>query len=83
MKKPEGIDDLASRIADASNKPVRPVDGSASVAKSRKGTSVSVFLRLPSDLHATLEAEAVNRTKATGKGVTVQQIIVSKLAGAA
>ena len=41
-----------------------------------------MVLRLPSDLHARLEGEAVNRTKATGKGVTVQQIILEKLAGA-
>jgi hypothetical protein len=43
--------------------------------------SVSVFLRLPFDLHSRLEAEAIARTKATGKGVTVQQVILDKLAG--
>lgn len=43
------------------------------------GASVSVFLRVPPQKHAELEAEAMKRTKATGKGVTVQQIILERI----
>lgn len=43
------------------------------------GASMSVFLRVPVAKYAELEAEATKRTKATGKGVTVQQIILERL----
>ena len=43
---------------------------------------MSVFLRLSPELFAKIDAEAVERTKATGRGVTVQQVIVEKLEGA-
>ena len=43
---------------------------------------MSVFLRLPADIHAKYETEAVARTKKTGKGVTVQQVMIEKLDGA-
>jgi hypothetical protein len=85
MRKPADVDDLASRLTQAATAPLIPARAETTerAAKPRKGASVSVFLRLPADLHANLETEAMNRTKATGKGVTVQQIIVEKLAGAA
>ena len=83
MRKPASVDDLASRLTQAASAPLVPaIPPQAQVAvpkPSKKGNSVSVFLRLPADLHAELEAEAVSRTKATGKGVTVQQVIVDKL----
>ena len=43
--------------------------------------SVSVFLRMPSARFEKLQQEAIERTKAAGKGVTVQQIILAKLEG--
>jgi hypothetical protein len=43
--------------------------------------SVSVFLRVPAARFEELEQEAIARTKATGKGVTVQQVILAKLDG--
>jgi hypothetical protein len=83
VRKPASVDDLASRLTQAANAPLVPAipaQASAAAPKpSKKGNSVSVFLRLPADLHAELEAEAMNRTKATGRGVTVQQVIVGKL----
>ena len=43
------------------------------------GASTSVFLRVPLAKYAELETEATKRTKATGKGVTVQQIILERI----
>jgi hypothetical protein len=73
MKKAQGVEDLAGRLSQAAAAPLLP-------AKTRKTASISVFLRLPADLHSRLEAEAVARTKATGKGVSVQQVILDRLA---
>jgi hypothetical protein len=83
MKKPQGIDDLASRLTEAATAPLVPVAPSPEErpARPKRIASVSVFLRLPQSLHARLEGEAINRTKATGRGVTVQQIILERLAG--
>jgi hypothetical protein len=47
--------------------------------KQKRGSSVSVFLRMPSDLHDRAAAIAIERTKQTGKGVTVQQVILEIL----
>jgi hypothetical protein len=38
-----------------------------------------VFLRLSQDLYDQYDEEAVRRTKATGRGVTVQQVILDRL----
>ena len=85
MKK-ANISELASRLQSAST---TPLVAAAPVAaepqeKPRKGPkrgTVSVFLRLPPELFAQLDAEAVSRTKATGRGVTVQQVILDRLTG--
>lgn len=44
-----------------------------------RGT-VAVFLRMSESLFAECDQEAVRRTKATGRGVTVQQVILDRLA---
>ncbi len=44
-----------------------------------RGT-VPVFLRMSETLFAEYDQEAVRRTKATGRGVTVQQVILDRLA---
>lgn len=52
--------------------------------KTRTGprrSTVSVFLRLSQPLYEQYDQEAVRRTKATGRGVTVQQVILDRLAG--
>ena len=85
MKKAQGIEDLAGRLSEAASAPLLPSTPVAAVQDNRptktpkKTGSVSVFLRLPADVHARLDSEAVARTKATGKGVTVQQVIIDKL----
>src|SRR5688572_14799976 len=50
--------------------------------KPPKQPPVPVYLRMPRELHEKYDAEAVSRTKATGRGVSVQQIILEKLEGA-
>jgi len=85
MKKAKDVDDLAGRLAEAAATPLIPQpeqpEQPERPSRAKKVSSVSVFLRLPGELHSRLENEAVARTKATGKGVTVQQVIVDKLAG--
>jgi hypothetical protein len=79
MRKPANVDDLATRLTQAATAPLVPP---APAVISQKRPTTPVFLRLPSDLYARLEQEAVARTKATGKGVNVQHVILDKLAGA-
>jgi hypothetical protein len=43
-----------------------------------RGT-VPVFLRMSETLYEEYDQEAVRRTKATGRGVTVQQVILDRL----
>lgn len=89
MKKPKDITDLASRLSNAATTPlVASIPAAVSEAgsevhekrrKAPKRGSVSVFLRVPPELFRQFDEEAVNRTKATGRGVTVQQVILDKL----
>lgn len=94
MKKPKDVSDLAARLTAGATKPlqtiapaVTPAAGTTTVDESApaaanttgKRSSVSVFLRLPSSLHGRVADIATERTKQTGKGVTVQQIILEYL----
>jgi hypothetical protein len=83
MKKPQGLDDLGSRLTQAAAAPLQnaPALRIAPPPKAPKASSIPVFVRVPAELHAELEAEATARTKATGRGVTVQQIILERCAG--
>ncbi len=47
-----------------------------------KRSSVSLFLRISPELYERYDSEAVRRTKETGRGVTVQQVIIARLAEA-
>jgi hypothetical protein len=83
MKKSKDVEDLASRLSEAAK---APLVGSAPApqeptptTKTKKKASVAVLLRLPLELFEKCDAEAVSRTKATGRGVSVQQVIVDKL----
>jgi hypothetical protein len=84
MKKARDVDDLAGKLAQAAAAPLvappAPTVQQQRLAKPKKAASVSIFLRVPQDLHARLEGEAIARTKQTGRGVTVQQVILDKLA---
>ncbi len=84
MKRPANVQDLTATLTAAASTPlVRAVpDVTPEKPTRQKRGSVSVFLRLPAEIHARYEAEAIARTKATGKGVTVQQVMVEKLDGA-
>ncbi len=86
MKKSKDVADLSARLTNAVTAPlvqVAPVEGKAQdkPRKQVKRRGVSVFLRLPEPLFARMDAEAVARTKAKGRGVTVQQVIIAKLEG--
>jgi hypothetical protein len=84
MKKPKDIPELASRLSNAATTPlVTPRQETNEVQekprKAPKRGSVSLFLRIPPELFKQFDEEAVTRTKATGRGVTVQQVILDKL----
>jgi hypothetical protein len=50
--------------------------------KAPNRATVPVFLRISQVLYEQYDEEAVRRTKQTGRGVTVQQVILDRLAGA-
>jgi hypothetical protein len=87
MKKPKDITDLASRLSNAAATPLVQSAPEATAVESLRERprktpnrgSVSVFLRVPPELYKQFDDEAVSRTKATGRGVTVQQVILDKL----
>jgi hypothetical protein len=81
MKKPPDIQGLAERLQEASATPVGVAPGTPESTRAPKRGTKSVFLRLSPGLFEKLDAEAVSRTKATGRGVTVQQVILEKLEG--
>ena len=89
MKRPADVEDLTARLKTASSAPL--VQPSPQIARSteenptrakKAAASKPVFLRVPGELYGQYEAEATKRTRATGKGVTVQQVMLEKLAGA-
>ena len=95
MKKPKDITDLASRLANAASTPlvtpasfsVTPIESmSAQTARpvrqrrAANRSTIPVFLRLSETLYDQYDSEAVRRTKETGRGVTVQQVILERLA---
>lgn len=75
---------VAAPLADEAE-PVeaKPAEKTASpkpkVRKTPNRRSVSVFLRMSDQLFEEYDKEAVRRTKATGRGVTVQQVILERL----
>lgn len=86
MKKAKNVADLAGRLTDAATAPLLQaapvaVEMQEKPRKNVKRGAISVFLRMPPELFAQIDEEAVTRTKATGRGVTVQQVIIDRLAG--
>ena len=94
MKKPKDVNDLAARLTAGATKPLQVIASEATAPPASapavdpvpapannmpKRGSVSVFLRLPSSLHGRVAQIATERTKQTGKGVTVQQVILEYL----
>jgi hypothetical protein len=97
MKKPKDVTELASRLASAAATPlVAPAPAPTAPAavevspavlpekrrKAPKRGTVAVFLRLPQTKYEEYDEEAVRRTKETGRGVSVQQVILDRLTGA-
>ena len=96
MKKPKDVTELASRLSSAASTPLvaappasftpqaeEPASIATEAGKRRapNRSTVPVFLRLSQNLYEQYDEEAVRRTKATGRGVTVQQVILSRLEG--
>jgi hypothetical protein len=95
MKKPKDVTELANRLASANATPLvaqaqaTPEANEAPASlppKQRRNApnrgSVAVFLRLSQELYDSYDAEAVRRTREKGRGVTVQQVILDRLAEA-
>lgn len=92
MKKRHDVDELAKQLTTAVSTPLQkvaqPASSQESVAapkeelkkpKKKKVEAIPVFLRLPASLYERFDNVAVKRTKETGRGVSVQQIIIEKL----
>jgi len=95
MKKPQDVADLAARLTTAVTTPlvaaapaeappvvaiaVEPVTRARKPRKDRKETTAPLLLRLPATLYNEFDGEAVKRTKATGRGVSIQQVIIERL----
>ena len=94
MKPPKGIESLADRLTEAATTPLviasapvetrqpaaaPPATAKTPAKRSAEAGSVSVFLRLKPSLFARFQGEATSRTKASGKGVSVQQVIIERL----
>ncbi len=91
MKKRHDVDELAKQLTTAVSTPLQkiaqvapqpasaPVDARPPVQKKPKSDAIPVFLRLPSAMYQQFDAIAVERTKATGRGVSVQQVIIEQL----
>lgn len=93
MKKRHDVEELAKQLTTAAVTPlqkiVQPapapipevVAAPAPVAakKKAKNTAVPVFLRLPATMYQHFDNIAVARTKKTGRGVSVQQVIIEQL----
>jgi hypothetical protein len=83
MKKVQ-VSDLAARLSNAAAAPLVSApagDTPPARAKTPKRSTVPLFLRLDPELFAKYDAEAVRRTKETGRGVSAQQIIIERLEG--
>ena len=96
MRKPKDVQELASRLTTAvttplvapASAPIGPTVVETTPAASEKRrkapnrATVPVFLRISQTLYEKYDEEAVRRTKETGRGVTVQQVILDRLTGA-
>jgi hypothetical protein len=96
MKKPKDVTELANRLSSAASTPLvaaplelftpqveapTPATRTAGKRKTPNRSTVPIFLRLSQNLYEQYDEEAVRRTKATGRGVTVQQVILARLEG--
>lgn len=85
VKDPAALADRLRRLEGAATTPliapppiVVAAEAPATMAKPKAKTT-SVFLRVPDELHVYLDGLAMARTRETGRGVTIQQIILEQL----
>lgn len=90
MKKSRDVDELAKQLTTAVTTPLQSVSPSKNPSKEtdidqmpkkrrQKSDAVPVFLRLPAQMYKHFDEIAVARTKETGRGISVQQIILEQL----
>jgi hypothetical protein len=91
MKKRHDVDELAKQLTTAAATPLHKsaplpappqeiVETPAPVRKTKqKSDAIPVFLRLPAAMYKHYDDMAIARTKETGRGVSVQQVIIEQL----
>jgi len=95
MKKAKNVADLAARLSAAAETPLQvpvapvviqdnPIREPVVKSEAKRGRAAGigtapVYLRLPNPIHERLEAIAMERTRETGKGVSIQQVIIDVL----
>lgn len=88
MKKRHDVDELAKQLTTAAVTPLQKslqvstepkVNEAPATQKKQKSDAVPVFLRLPATMYKHFDDLAIARTKETGRGVSVQQIIIEQL----
>lgn len=68
---------LAMRISQAIATPLSQMEAiTPKPTKKAKTPSVKLIMAIPPDLHQHYDKIAIKRTKETGRGVTVQQVIL-------
>ncbi|MBT9100430.1 hypothetical protein KFZ76_22285 [Methylovulum psychrotolerans] len=92
MKKRHDVDELAKQLTTAAATPLHkstPVAAPppeiidppvpSAQKKKQKSDAIPVFLRLPAVMYKHYDDIAIARTKETGRGVSVQQVIIEQL----
>ena len=87
MKKRHDVDELAKQLTTAVTTPLqKAVQGESPetietrpAQKKQKSDAIPVFLRLPAAMYKHFDAIAIARTKETGRGISVQQVIIEQL----
>ena len=90
MKKRHDVNELAKQLTTAASTPLQKVaqpvpqdvvvvETPAPTRKKPKSDAIPVFLRLPAAMYQHFDTIAIERTKETGRGVSVQQVIIEQL----
>ncbi|MEI6420579.1 MAG: hypothetical protein WCP55_00050 [Lentisphaerota bacterium] len=90
MKKHHDVDELAKQLTTAAATPLQKITQDVAppepkvvekpaARKKKKSDAVPVFLRLPAKMYKHFDDIAIKRTKETGRGISVQQIIIEQL----
>ena len=88
MKKRHDVNELAKQLTTAAAAPLQKiaqavpgevVEPPPATQKKLKSDAIPVFLRLPAAMYQHFDTIAIARTKETGRGVSVQQVIIEQL----